>query len=403
MSNMRINFFCIRPVKTYIHVLHHFGIYIILPFSFIIISCNLLNAQKSDNSYRNYRFFEIKGHSGSHLYTGENLKEALKNGYGAIEARYGWQSCNQQNWQGAFGYPAYGFGWYSGFIGNPDLLGTPGALYGFISFPLFKQQRHQMVIEPALGISYDLEPYDKKFNSTNDAIGSRFNVYFNFDIGGNYRLNREMDFIYGIDFTHFSNGRMFKPNAGLNMWGPNIGFRYHFNAKQNKTDNSEFPTQLLQVRPLLPASRNAKAVNISEFSFYGAGGLVQNPEDKGTSKQYYTTTFITEYRYILNEKTAFALGIDYFYDSSLKFYYPEISHWFYGAHVGYDLLFWKMALRIQLGTYLHERGRFYKGNYFLRPALRYDFNRRWFTQIGLKTVDGSKADWVEFGLGLKIF
>ena len=367
-----------------------------------VLSSGVLNAQYIE-SKNEYRFFEIKGHSGAHLYTGEELKEALESGYGALEIRYGWQSNNPTSWQSYFGYPAYGIGWYSGFIGNPDLLGQPGALYGFISFPLFKPHRHQMVIEPAFGYSYDLKPFDPDADVSNYAIGSRFNVYFNLNLGANYRLNREIDLIYGIDLTHFSNGRMFKPNSGLNMFGINVGVRYHFNSQQHKIDNAEFPQQILNVRPQPVYKLRAPAVNKSGMSVYGAAGLVQNDENSGTSKQYSTFTTMTEYHYILNKKSGFSIGLDAFYDNSLKEYFPQDDLYFFGFHGGYDLLFWKMALRFQVGSYLHERARKYKGNYYIRPALRYHFTERVFTQIGLKTQDGFKADWIEFGLGVKVW
>lgn len=367
----------------------------------ILLSNAIVNAQYVEST-RDFKFFEIKGHSGSHIYTGDKLKEALENGYGAAEVRYGWQSNNPSGWQSIFGYPAYGFGWYSGFIGNPDLLGTPGALYGFISFPLSKLHRHQLVLEPAFGLSYDLKPYDQEINVTNDAIGSRFNVYFNLNLGANYRLNREMDLIYGFDITHFSNGRMFKPNAGLNMVGLNLGFRYHFNRQQNKIDNSEFPQQILNVRPQPAPNRRAEPINKSGISIYGASGWVQNDEDSGTNKQFGTATVMVEYQYILNEKSGFAFGLDGFYDASLITYFPNENHLFMGVHGGYDLMFWKLALRLQGGTYLHEKGREYKGNYFFRPALKYQFMNRLFAQVGLKTQAGFKADWIEFGLGFRL-
>lgn len=354
-------------------------------------------------STRDYLFFEIKGHSGSHLYTGKDLEDVLENGYGAVEARFGWQSSNTEGWQGAFSYPSYGVGWYSGFIGNPDILGAPGALYSFISFPISKHRRHQWVVEQALGYSYDLKPYHSEDNVINDAIGSRFNVYFNLNIGANYRLNREMDLIYGFDLTHFSNGRMFKPNAGLNMLGINLGFRYHFNRQQNRIDNSEFPEQILNVRPQLQPRRPTKPIHKSSMAIYGAGGLVQNDEDMGTRKQYGTVTAMVEYLYRINEKSGIAVGLDGFYDPSLTVFFPDNEYYFFGFHGGYDLHFWKLSLRLQAGSYLHSRGFDYKGYFFFRPALKYQFMKRMYAQLGLKTQAGFKADWIELGIGVSLF
>lgn len=353
-------------------------------------------------SFRQYRFLEIKGHTGNHIYTGESLRDALSDGYGAIEARYGWQSNNPDGWQNMYLYPSYGFGWYSGFVGNPSLLGKPGAVYGFISFPLFQHKRHQMVIEPAAGISYDLKPYDANHNTQNDAIGSRFNVYFNLSLGARYRLNREMDLVYGLDFTHFSNGRIYKPNSGLNMFGPNLGIRYHFNTHQNKVDNSYNPQTVLNVRPNLYNFVKAKRINSFNVLAYGAAGLVQNNPDMGTSKQYSTFSGVLELQYVLNTKNGFTGGVDFFYDNSLVAEIPDGHYDVYGFHAGYDYMFWIMSFRMQVGSYFTAAHRDLKGLFFLRPAVKLDLSRRFFIQLGLKTLAGAKADWVEWGVGFKL-
>ncbi len=365
------------------------------------VLCSEIYSQRK-STFRQFRFLEIKGHSGSHLYTGESLKGALSDGYGAIEARYGWQSNNPDSWQNMYLYPSYGLGWYSGFIGNPDLLGKPGAVYGFISFPLFNSNRHQMVIEPAVGISYDLKPFDAYKNSDNDAIGSRINVYFNFAVGASYRLNREMDLVYGIDFTHLSNGRIYKPNSGLNMYGPNLGIRYHFNNNQNKIDNSYNPQTILNVRPDLSNFKPAEKINELNILVYGAGGIVQNNKDMGTSRHYSTFTGVLELQYILNTKNGFSGGVDFFYDNSLVDIIPGKNYSFIGFHGGYEFMFWLMSIRFQVGSYFTGNDRDLKGPFFMRPAFKFDLSERAFIQIGLKTLAGTKADWVEWGAGLRL-
>jgi hypothetical protein len=375
--------------------------YSVLFFTISIFSVfSVVHSQST--SFKDFRFFEITGHSGSHIYTGEELKEALANGYGAIQVKYGWQSNNPENWQSMYLYPAYGFGWYSGFIGNPDILGSPGAIYGFISFPLFNHPRHQLLIDPAFGISYDFNPYDIENNVLNDAIGSRFNVFFNLKLGAKYRMNREIDLIYGLDFTHFSNGRMYRPNAGLNMFGPNLGIRYNFNNRQNRVDNSSHPDIILASRPVLHHFQPAVPIRKGEILVYGAGGLVQNREDMGTDRQHAVFTSFIEYNYILNAKSGFAAGFDFFYDNSMADLFSADRLDIYGMHIGYDFRFWQLSLKMQVGTYLHERGHQMKGNFFFRPAIKYDFHDHLFLQLGLKTQAGMRADWIEYGLGIRI-
>jgi len=171
------------------------------------------------------------------------LDEETLAGYGAIELRYAWQNSNPDSWASQYGYPSYGIGFYSGFVGDPQILGNPNTLFGFINFPVSKPtKRNALNIEPALGLTYNLEPFDSETNFTNDAIGSRTTLYFNLNLGWTYQWTKEMDIVYGIDFTHFSNGRSNTPNWGLNMFGINLGLRYHYNADEHKISKDPLQT-----------------------------------------------------------------------------------------------------------------------------------------------------------------
>ena len=99
---------------------------------------------------------------------------------------------------------------------------------------------------------------------------------------------------------------------------------------------------------------------------------------------------------------AITAGMDLFYDSSLQVEYPETKDQILvGAHVGYDFMFGRMAVRLQGGGYLtDDKG---KSSTYLRTAFRYDITEWLYAQIGLKTRDVSRADWAEFGIGFRPF
>ncbi len=360
------------------------------------------NVRASDDVKDKFRIIEFKGHSGFHLYSGGPLEEALESGYSALELRFGWQSSNPHGWQSMYNYPAYGIGWYSGFIGNPEQLGMPGGVYGFISFPLQNKPKHVFITETALGLSYDLNPFDPETNEHNHLIGSRFNVYFNLNIGGRYKFNREIDLMYGVDITHFSNGRMFRPNRGLNMMGVNLGLRYHFNASQKHIDNSTHPSILLDARPRHTVFNPAEKVNSGNILITAAVGGVQNNSDIGTRNLHLTSSIMLEYAYRFNPKHGTTTGFDLLYDKSRKEKFPDDKQHVYAAHLGYDYYFWKICMRLQLGTYLHSRGHRMKGSFFLRPALQYNTDGPLFLQLGLKTRAGFRADWIEYGVGVRL-
>jgi len=358
---------------------------------------------KDVKNYGRFRYLEVKGHTGRNLYAGELLSETVSNGYGAVEIRYGWQPSDPEHWTSRYGYASYGLGLYSGFMGDPEVLGKPNAIFGFINFPLSRGYKRN-VFETSLstGITYNLEPYDPNSNPQNDAIGTPLAVYFNLSFGGAFKWTREMDITYGVDFTHFSNGRITTPNYGFNMYGLNVALRYHYNADQKFVDKDLYSDQLLQARFNRPKKEKNIRLHENSIEVYLAGGSVQNEEDKGTSKRYGIFAGVLDYRFKFSTMHGITAGMDLFYDSSLQVEYPDTEDQFLvGAHVGYDFMFGKMAVRLQGGGYLtDDKG---KSATYLRTAFRYDITDWFYAQIGLKTRDTSRADWVEFGVGFRPF
>lgn len=113
-------------------------------------------------------------------------------------------------------------------------------------------------------------------------------------------------------------------------------------------------------------------------------------------------SIVLDYDYQLSQTHSLGIGLDYFRDPSLNPYsQPNIPIGLGGIHLGYRHRIWRLSLGLQIGTYItSSRG---KEAIFLRPSLRYDISSRLFAQVGLKTHKGATADWVEWGLGLKLF
>src|SRR6187431_733641 len=63
-----------------------------------------------------FHFVDVKLHRGKNFHPGDLSKEALSNGYAAVELRYGWHTKGDHEWQGAYNYPSYGIGWYAGYV-----------------------------------------------------------------------------------------------------------------------------------------------------------------------------------------------------------------------------------------------------------------------------------------------
>lgn len=359
---------------------------------------------KDIENYGNYKFLEIIGHGGSHFYSGQTLEDALSNGYGALEVRLGWKNSDPEHWSNKYyNSMSYGVGVYTGFLGDPAVLGNPNALYGFLDLPIGRQSADKRTIwkaSPALGLTYNLVPYNPTENPTNDAIGASFAVYISFAFKGETIMTRDLDITYGVDFTHFSNGRSFMPNYGLNMIGFNTGVKYHFNSAQRRVTKDPYSHDILQSRYKRSPSSPILKDPSNQFNILTSIGTVQNGFDENQNggdpdNRYLTFSGYAEYTHNFDMMHGISFGVDFFYDESLVIVTPDELHML-GYHVGYDYTFWRFTVKAQLGGYFgDDKG---KGKVWARPGVQYKINNWLSGHVALKTRRGFAADWAEFGV-----
>jgi hypothetical protein len=168
------------------------------------------------------------------------------------------------------------------------------------------------------------------------------------------------------------------------------------------------PQTILPARPVLDKGERPARIREDNISIYQALGTVQNKRDAGTSQRYLTSSTLLEYQHKFNVKHGVTAGFDAMFDFSASdtVEYPGNTSretFFPAVHAGYDFMFWKLTIKLQLAYHLTATGRELKGNTFVRPAVRYEIDRRFFAQVGLKTANGATADWIELGIGFKPF
>jgi len=367
------------------------------------------NEVKDIENFGKFRYVQVIGHFGSHFYSGQDLDDALTSGYGALEVRLGWQNNDPEDWSNKY-YNAmtYGVGFYSGYIGDPAVLGNPNALYGFLDMPFgnyYGDKRTTWHFSPAFGLTYNLVPYDETNNPTNDAIGAKFAVYINFAFSGHTAMTRDMDFYYGLDYTHFSNGRSFTPNYGLNMIGLHTGLKYHYNKAQKEVNRDLFTNEVIQSRFKRIQSTPIEKAGKNKIHILTAFGSVQNGHTENEQgggyedNRYNTFSGSIEYTREFDMKHGVSVGFDLFYDESLIINYPDPNdRYLYAYHFGYDYTFWKITVKTQLGGYFGENGDKGKEKVWARPAIQYNAWDWMSFHVGLKTRRGFAADWAEFGV-----
>lgn len=350
-----------------------------------------------------YQFISLHFNTGGLFYSGTEDNNGFKDHYQAFELKLGWQSKRSQEWAGPLNHPSYGVGLYYGLVGDATVFGHPYAVFGFMAVPLTRERRLTFQVEPAAGIGFNLKPYDSLSNPDLSTLGGRFSFYFALQAEARYRLSRTLDLQGGMNFNHMSNGRVLHPNLGINMMGLRLGAAWHF----RRLPKQAIPEHPLQVRPTNGRRTKPRPIRERSVALYQAFGVVQNKVDIGTRKQYLTSTTLVEYQHGFNSMHSMSAGAEAFLDYSARdtaeYDIPPGNTVFFPAvHVGYGLSFWRLAIRIQAGTYLTASQRDQKGGFFFRPNLRYHISPRLFAQVGLKTIT-TTADWIEFGIGYKFY
>lgn len=370
-------------------------------FSYASFGQNKISSERGSKDI--FKYIEVKTQFGAFLKSNNSIGDSglLDNGYGGVLVKMGWQPTNSESWASKYNYPSYGFGFYSGFLNDAEVFGNPNALFGFISFPISRpNSRNAFAIEPSLGLTYKLNPYDSETNPLNDAIGARMAVYFNLNFGFSYKWTRELDLLYGIDISHFSNGSTYKPNSGLNLYGINLGLRYNYNRRQLIEIKDIYSNHVLPARFQRPHRTPMDLASSNSITVYLAGGLAQSDEMMGSSSLMGVFSGIVDYEHKFNEIHGISAGLDMLYDNRLRDKSSR-DRWMPAVHAGYSFSFYKFDVKMQFGTYLGSQNG--KGSYFMRPSLRFHINKYLFAQLGLKTLDGGKADYIEYGIGFKPF
>jgi len=137
----------------------------------------------------------------------------------------------------------------------------------------------------------------------------------------------------------------------------------------------------------------------------GVGTVEQIPNGQSEPNRYFTTSFTTDYAFKFNPRMALTFGIDFFYDGStvlaINKTAPEnvstYQKMYLGSHMGYQMEIDRVTMFFNFGTYFwwHSKDR---GFWFARAGGRIRLTERLFVHIAIKTKNGVRSDWIEWGL-----
>jgi hypothetical protein len=377
---------------------------------------------KRDKNYGFFNYIQVTGYQGQHMIK-ESLQQYFENGFYGFSIRLGTQSTGRKEWQRLHNYPQYGLGVSYLDLGNmliDSLLGKPASFYFFYGEPMGHIGKVRINSDFEIGLSTDFKPYNAKTNPYQNLIGAKANLHFNYTLAFYYPISERIDLSMGISFMHFSNGRSFTPQRGVNLFGLNLSSAYHFNPIKNYTKYVD-PDYQPAVRPDFIVADKSPFKGHHELIFAGTIGTVQAEpgefknsnglrDTTGTEgPRYLTNSFSAEYAYQFARKIKAVAGLDMFYDGSVENDYANIlpqnttfsDKAFYGWHIGAHYLIERVAFIFNYGQYIYKpfEGR---GDWWMRVGGRIGLTENLDIQVALKTRNGGIADWIEWGVAYKI-
>jgi hypothetical protein len=336
-------------------------------------------------------------HTGAFWSRTEYLKEQFSLPYKAYELRFGYQLYGKKIWQQYHRYPKYGFGiHYSDLVKDPadTVVGNPFSFFGYYTGPWVRFGRFTLASDLSLGLSYTALTHDFESNPFNDVIASHVNLYFDFNLHLQMNISPRIGVLAGYGITHYSNGRIHVPQKGVNNWGWTFGMNCLLNGPVK-----EF---IYQDPPKFKENESIQLM-------YAIGTVEGNPTGTTDFLRFFTSSFTADYVWQYSPKGAIAVGLDVLYDGSLQRAIvgvpPEAvstrQMMYLASHMGYHFIVDRFTLLINLGTYFRQSSKD-RGWYFARVGGRYRITDHLHGHICIKTKNGIRADWIEWGAAYQI-
>jgi lipid A 3-O-deacylase PagL len=318
-----------------------------------------------------------------------------------LTVEIGRQTDGSRDWHHSYGLPAYGFGVSIGSFGDGAETGRPLDVYTFFSWPFIRlSKRVQVTTDFGMGVSWNWKEFDEETHSYRTVLSSNMNARVDWGFYVRHLTTRRMSLYSGVDFTHRSNGGMRQPNRGINVIGPRVALRYDFAPEQN-----------VQVRPVPPFQP------AWELVIGGAVGRknVIEKTNRPVSVDYGALTATAGLERHFYRYGKVAVGTDLTYDGAtgarVDIIEGDTVQWrpgpgqrlAIGLYGGYEHVIDRFGALVQAG-YNVARGledpscpRFY-----VRYGWRYRLTDRLFGLFAIRSIEGRRADFLEFGAGYRM-
>ena len=293
-----------------------------------------------------------------------------------------------RNWHHLYHFPSLGIGYHHSSLGNNQVYGRAHSLYGFFEAPAVTiSPGVALLYRMSAGLSYITRTFDVGQNIYNIAIGSHLNLYYKLSLLTTFRLTENYQLAVGLGLNHFSNGKIQSPNKGLNLISGSAGIRYTLYEPEKKKKSSVLPS----------------LEDKNHFSLIWSHGW--KDYNRFHPEVYYVSSMNLSYERQYARVARYGIGVDAFYNPSLKKHLKEPSGnrlihpalYRVGVHLSHDLIVGDFSLTMQLGHYIYNQV-FYITDIYNRIGLKYYTNKHFIVNVSLKSHNAN-AEFIEFGIG----
>ena len=357
----------------------HFFVFLFLLFGFYSFGISPDSSSVKLGFTTDYGF--IIPHSSS-------LRPIITNDTKFINVEASKQLNGTQDWHKLYNFPTLGFNYLYADFGN-DTLGKAHTLSSFLQFNIFRNKQIDLNYRISCGIAYMTERYHYVFNPLNTAISSKFNYHFNAAFNANFTIYKNLILKTSVNFSHFSNGALKKPNYGLNLVHIGAGLLYDIETKNRKSISEK---SILKHQD-----------NISVYAFWSTREAYNL-----TDTNFVVKTLSVDFNKNISQKSTFGIGFDVFHDKSMKTIYrreeqdfePE-KYFNSGIHFLYEFHFNRLTMILQPAVYLLPWKKV-DGFIYSRIGLRYNVTKSILINISLRN-HLQTAYCIEWGIGYKFY
>lgn len=309
-------------------------------------------------------------------------------------------------------------------------LGDFLTLYGRFDRPLFRTKHWTAGYYIGTGAGYAFSHYDNTEHIDNEFIGTHLNIFFTAGIFADWQFAKEYALELGIDYSHHSNGALYRPNKGANYFGPFIGIKHQLGGFERSvaSEKSECYENSEPQKPCHHAKSSKESWRkhpvFLEFTL-SAGAKALNEDWQQTQFRsepsdpdfrtdqfsvYGAFSLQTDIMYRYARRWATGLGFDVFYgDYASKVARYEgnkkdhISPWSMGIAIKHEAYYGRLTAQLGFGCYVYRHmgtlAKAVEQPYYERVGLFYTLCKKTGLAIGFSIkAHKTKADLTEIGI-----